>query len=110
MARAKGFIMDGRDIGTVVLPDAEVKIFMTATPEARAKRRYDQDHAKGIPTGTVEEIAREIAARDEQDMNRTESPLRKAADAVELDTSNLTIDETVAAVLKLAEPFVKEKA
>lgn len=110
MARAKGFIMDGRDIGTVVLPDAEVKIYMTASPEARAKRRYDQDHAKGIATGTIEEIAADIAARDEQDMNRKESPLRKADDAIALDTSDMTIDEVVDAVLQACAPYLKEQA
>ena len=70
MAKEKGFIMDGRDIGTVVLKDAEVKIYMTATPMARAKRRYDQNIAKNIPTGSIEEIAKEIAERDLQDMMR----------------------------------------
>lgn len=110
MAEKKGFIMDGRDIGTVVLPDAEVKVFMTATPEARAKRRYDQDQLNGIESGSIEEIAEEIRRRDEQDMTRAESPLRKAEDAVLLDTSDMTIEEAADAVLKLAEPYVKEQA
>lgn len=108
MASARGFIMDGRDIGTVVLPDAEVKVFMTASPMARARRRYEQNIEKNLPTGTVEEIAAEIAQRDEQDMNRRESPLRKADDAAEIDTSDLSIEETVACVYRLAEPFLKE--
>ncbi|MBF1108090.1 MAG: (d)CMP kinase, partial [Solobacterium sp.] len=93
MAKEKGFIMDGRDIGTVVLKDAEVKIYMTATPMARAKRRYDQNIAKNIPTGSIEEIAKEIAERDLQDMTRANSPLKKADDAVEIDTSDMSIEE-----------------
>ncbi|MCH4013017.1 MAG: (d)CMP kinase [Solobacterium sp.] len=110
MAEAKGFIMDGRDIGTVVLPHAEVKIFMTASPEARAKRRYDQDQLKGIESGSLEQIASEIRARDEQDMNRKESPLRKADDAVLLDTSNMSIDEVADAVVKMAQERIGEQA
>ena len=109
MAAAKGFIMDGRDIGTVVLPDAEVKVYMTASPEARAKRRYDQNIAKGLPTSEIGVIAEEIRQRDEQDMNRKESPLRKADDAAELDTSDMTIDEAVDAVYRLAEPYMKDE-
>lgn len=108
MAEEGGFIMDGRDIGTVVLPDAQVKVFMTASPMARARRRYDQNMRKHIPTGTVEEIAADIAARDEQDMNRKESPLRKAENAVEIDTSCLSIDEVTEKIYRLAEPYIKE--
>lgn len=108
MAEEGGFIMDGRDIGTVVLPDAQVKVFMTASPMARARRRYDQNMQKHIPTGTVEEIAADIAARDEQDMNRKESPLRKAENAVEIDTSCLSIDEVTEKIYRLAEPYIKE--
>ena len=107
MAADKGIIMDGRDIGTVVLPDAEVKVFMTASAKARAERRYAQNVALHLPTGSVEEIAEEIAERDLQDMTRKESPLRQADDAVLLDTSNMTIEEAAAFVCSLAEPFVK---
>ena len=109
MAKEKGFIMDGRDIGTVVLKDAEVKIYMTATPMARAKRRYDQNIAKNIPTGSIEEIAKEIAERDLQDMTRTNSPLKKAADAVEIDTSDMSIDEVTEYIYSLAKPFIEKE-
>ena len=109
MAKDKGFIMDGRDIGTVVLKDAEVKIFMTASAEARAKRRYEQDKKLGLPTTDVETIAKEIAQRDYQDTHRTASPLVKADDAVEIDTSDMTIEEVVNAILALCEPYLKEE-
>ena len=109
MAKEKGFIMDGRDIGTVVLKDAEVKIYMTATPMARAKRRYDQNIAKNIPTGSIEEIAREIAERDLQDMTRENSPLKKADDAVEIDTSDMSIEEVTERIYSLAKPFIDKE-
>lgn len=109
MAKEKGFIMDGRDIGTVVLKDAEVKIYMTATPMARAKRRYDQNIAKNIPTGSIEEIAREIAERDLQDMTRENSPLKKADDAVEIDTSDMSIEEVTERIYSLANPFIEKE-
>lgn len=109
MAEKKGFIMDGRDIGTVVLKDAEVKIFMTASAEARAKRRYEQDKKLGLPTTDVETIAKEIAQRDYQDTHRSASPLVKAEDAVEIDTSDMTIEEVVNAILALCEPYLKEE-
>ena len=109
MAKEKGFIMDGRDIGTVVLKDAEVKIYMTATPMARAKRRYDQNIAKNIPTGSIEEIAREIAERDLQDMTRENSPLKKADDAVEIDTSDMSIDEVTEYIYSLAKSFIEKE-
>lgn len=109
MAKEKGFIMDGRDIGTVVLKDAEVKIYMTATPMARAKRRYEQNIAKNIPTGSIEEIAREIAERDLQDMTRENSPLKKADDAVEIDTSDMSIEEVTERIYSLAKPFIEKE-
>lgn len=109
MAEAGGFIMDGRDIGTVVLKDAEVKIYMTASAEARAKRRYDQNIAQGIPTSDIETIAEEIRKRDYDDMHRENSPLRKADDAVEIDTSDMTIEEVVDAVYSLARPFLEKE-
>ena len=109
MAKEKGFIMDGRDIGTVVLKDAEVKIYMTATPMARAKRRYDQNIAKNIPTGSIEEIAREIAERDLQDMTRANSPLKKADDAIEIDTSDMSIEEVTERIYSLAKPFIEKE-
>ena len=109
MAKEKGFIMDGRDIGTVVLKDAEVKIYMTATPMARAKRRYEQNIAKNIPTGSIEEIAREIAERDLQDMTRENSPLKKADDAIEIDTSDMSIEEVTECIYGLAKPFIEKE-
>lgn len=109
MARAGGFIMDGRDIGTVVLKDAEVKIFMTASPEARAMRRYKQNIEKGIETSDVETIAEEIRKRDYDDTHRENSPLRKADDATEIDTSDMTIDEVVDRIYSLALPFLQKE-
>ena len=109
MAKEKGFIMDGRDIGTVVLTDAEVKIYMTASPMARAKRRYDQNIAKNIPTGSIEEIAKEIAERDLQDMTRENSPLKKADDAIEIDTSDMSIEEVTERIYCLAKPFIEKE-
>lgn len=106
MAKAKGFIMDGRDIGTVVLKDAEVKIFMTASAYARAERRYKQNIENGIPTSDIETIAEEIRQRDYQDTHREHSPLRKADDATEIDTSDMTIPEVTDAIYALVEPFL----
>ena len=94
MARDKGFIMDGRDIGTVVLPDAELKIYMVASVKARADRRYKEYLGKHVEAD-YDEIYRDIEQRDYQDMNRKTSPLRKAEDAIEIDTSNMTITEVV---------------
>lgn len=93
-------VLDGRDIGTVVLPDAEFKFFITANPEVRAKRRYDELIAKGH-TVDFEELKAEIIRRDEQDSTRAIAPLKQADDAILVDTSNMTIDEVVA--------FVKSK-
>lgn len=94
IAQNKGYIMDGRDIGTVVLPDAELKIFMTASPMARAKRRHLENLSKGFESD-LEEIVEEMKQRDWQDTHRKHSPLKKADDAIVLDTSDLTIDEVV---------------
>ncbi len=88
----KGVVMDGRDIGTVVFPDAELKIFMTASTEIRAKRRYDEMIAKGLSV-SMEVIQKNINERDYIDQNRKESPLKQADDAIVLDNSNLSIDE-----------------
>lgn len=109
MAAAGGFIMDGRDIGTVVLKDAQVKVFMTASPEARAQRRYDQDAANGMPVSDVKTIAEEIRQRDYQDTHRAVSPLKKADDAVEIDTSDMSIDEVTDAIEKLAQPYLEKE-
>ena len=92
MGRQKGIVMDGRDIGTTVFPQAELKIFVTASPEIRARRRFDELQAKGEP-GSYEEILHNVEERDRIDMTRAVSPLRKAADAIELDNSHMTIPE-----------------
>ena len=92
MGRRKGVVMDGRDIGTVVFPNAEMKIFMTADPEVRARRRYDELQAKGDSV-SLEEIRANIVARDKADMTRAISPLRQADDAVVLDNSHMTVEE-----------------
>ena len=92
MGREKGIVMDGRDIGTTVFPDAELKIFVTASPEIRAQRRFDELQAKG-ETGSFEEILENVKERDRIDTTRDVSPLRKADDAIELDNSHLTIPE-----------------
>jgi len=86
-------VMDGRDIGTVVFPDAELKVFVTASPEVRAQRRYDELMAKGDKNHTFEEILKNVQERDYIDSHREVSPLRKADDALELDNSHLTIAE-----------------
>ena len=92
MGRRRGVVMDGRDIGTVVFPNAEMKIFMTADPEVRARRRYDELLAKGDSV-SLEEIRANIVARDKADMTRAISPLRQADDAVVLDNSHMTVEE-----------------
>jgi len=92
MGNEKGIIMDGRDIGTVVFPDAELKIFVTASAEVRAHRRYDELKAKGMPAD-FDDILKNVKERDYIDSHREVSPLRKADDAIELDNSNMTIAE-----------------
>ncbi len=101
MGLEKGIVMDGRDIGTVVFPNAELKIFMQASMEARVKRRFEELQTMNILM-TEEEIRLNLIDRDYQDMNRQESPLKKADDAIVLDTSNLTIENQVNKVLELA--------
>lgn len=92
MGSRRGVVMDGRDIGTVVFPDAELKIFMTADPRVRAQRRYDELQAKGDPV-SFDEVLRNVEERDQADMHRAVSPLRQAADAVVLDNSSMTVGE-----------------
>ena len=104
VAKKHNVIMDGRDIGTVVLPKANVKIFLTADSEVRAKRRYDELIAKG-QKANLPQILKEIQQRDHQDMNRAIAPLKQAKDAVKVDTSNLDIDGVVEAI----KTVVKEK-
>ena len=92
MGQDKGIVMDGRDIGTTVFPDAELKIYVTASAEVRAQRRYDELQAKGMPAD-FEDILKNVKERDYIDSHREVSPLRKADDALELDNSNMTITE-----------------
>jgi len=103
-ARTNNVIMDGRDIGTVVLPDAEVKVFLTATPEARAQRRALELEQRGTPE-PFEKVLAEIQARDYNDSHRPTAPLRQAEDAVLLDTTELTFAESEKALLEI----IKEK-
>lgn len=99
-ARTHNVVMDGRDIGTVVLPGAQVKIFLTASPEERARRRFAELTAKGEKT-TLEAVLREMKARDKQDSERAVAPLKAAPDAVKLDTSGNEIDQSVAEILAI---------
>ena len=102
LAKTTDIIMDGRDIGTVVLPNANVKIYMTADARVRAKRRFDELTAKGMECD-LDEIEKDIMERDYRDMNRETSPLKKADDAVELDTSALDIDGVVKAIKEIIQ-------
>ena len=102
MADRYNVLMDGRDIGTQILPDAQLKIYLTASTEARAQRRYLENQEKGIAC-TLEEIAKDIQERDERDMNREVSPLRQAEDAVLVDSSDMTAEEVIDHVIQLAQ-------
>lgn len=93
MGESKGIVMDGRDIGTVVFPDAEMKVYVDASPETRAQRRYDELKAKGDTVTTYEDVLENVKYRDYLDQTREESPLRKADDAIVLDNSHMTPDE-----------------
>ena len=101
VAKAHNVIMDGRDIGTVVLPKADVKIFLTADPEVRAKRRYEELIAKG-QKANLDTILKEIKQRDYQDTHREIAPLKLARDSIKVDTSNLDIDQVVAQIKDIA--------
>ena len=105
LAASQDVVMDGRDIGTVILPEAQVKIFLTADHKVRAKRRYDELAAKG-EKADLTEIEREVKERDERDMNREIAPLKQAEDAVLVDSSDMTINEVTDRIVSL----VKEKA
>ena len=102
IARSQSILLDGRDIGTVVLPDATVKIYLTASPEARAERRMLQLHESGRDT-PFETILREVNERDWQDMHRETDPLRRAEDAWVVDSSRLSFEETVQKILSIVE-------
>ena len=106
-AHKNSVIMDGRDIGTVILPDAEIKIFLTASPQARAKRRYEELIQKG-QTVTYEQVYNEMVERDTNDSTRALAPCVPADDAIILDNSNLTAEETVDEVLKIVKKKLKK--
>ena len=106
IARKRSVIMDGRDIGTVVLPDADLKIYLTASAEERARRRCLELSERGTPKA-YEEVLREINERDYQDMHRDIAPLREAADAVHFDTSKLSFEESEQALLNLIQEKLK---
>jgi len=105
LGRQGGVVLEGRDIGTVVFPDADLKFFLTATPEERGRRRYEELRAKGVPVDLEQTVA-EVMQRDQQDMMREHAPLRKAADAVEIDSTGLTPDMVLS--LMIAEVRVRE--
>jgi CMP/dCMP kinase len=103
MGRAGGVVMEGRDIGTQVFPDAEVKIYLDASPEARAQRRYDEDLERGVAVASLEEMKEQIERRDHSDKTRADSPLTQADDAVYIDSSAMTVDEVVDRILEIAK-------
>ena len=109
MSIKKGVVMDGRDIGTVVFPNAELKIFVTASPELRAKRRVDELRERGNNDTTYEEVLENIKYRDHHDRNRTESPLRKADDAIELDNSTINIEQQLQWAIDMYHKTIGEK-
>jgi len=105
LASEKSVVMDGRDIGTVVLPDAQVKIYLTASSRTRAKRRYDELTGKGVACD-IDKIEADIVERDTRDMNREISPLKQAEDAVFVDSSDMTIEEVLNRILSIYEERV----
>ena len=104
MAASKSVIMEGRDIGTNVIKDAEVKIFLTAAPEERARRRYDELTARGLDAD-YDKVLADINARDYNDTHRKLNPLTRAEDAVEIDSTDMSIDEVTAEILSIAEKY-----
>ena len=105
LASSGGVVMDGRDIGTVVLPQAEVKIFMIASVEERAERRHKENISKGFPSD-IEKLKEEIALRDKMDSEREISPLVKAEDAIEFDTTSLTKEEVIEKLLEIIHGYI----
>ena len=108
MGRGKGIVMDGRDIGTVVFPDAEMKVYVTASAETRARRRYDELVAKGNTAVTYDEVLHNVVERDRIDTTRAESPLRKADDAYTLDNSHMSIEQQDQWLLDLYHKITKQ--
>lgn len=107
LAAQNNVVMDGRDIGTTILPDADVKIYLTASADTRAQRRYQELTQKGEPCD-LEEIKRDIIARDERDMNREVSPLKQAEDAVLVDSSHMGIEEVTEEIIRIYREKVKD--
>ncbi len=105
---AKGAIYDGRDTGTVICPEAEVKFFITASPEVRARRRYDEFIAKGM-AAEYSQVLADVRSRDERDANRKDAPMKPADDAVILDTSDMTIEEVFDAAVEIIESKIKQR-
>jgi CMP/dCMP kinase len=101
MGRAGGVVMEGRDIGTQVFPDADVKIYLDATSETRSRRRLAEDAGRGISTGSLDRMKAEIEARDHRDITRLDSPLVQTEDAVYIDSSAMTIDEVVEGIMDI---------
>jgi cytidylate kinase len=106
MAAGGGVVMDGRDIGSVVLPFADLKIYLTASLEVRSQRRFEEQLMRGVDT-TYKQVKAEISARDLQDMTRKHAPLVQASDAFDVDTSHLTVQEAVEKIIELAGDVVK---
>lgn len=107
MGSAKGIVMDGRDIGTVVFPHAELKLFLTATPEVRAKRRYLELQAKGEHP-EMDEVLRDVNDRDYRDTHRAESPLRQADDAIVVDNSEMTREEQLQHIIRIFDQAIQQ--
>jgi cytidylate kinase len=108
MAKSTSVVMDGRDIGTYVLPNAEIKIFQIASVETRAQRRFKENQEKNIQC-TYEDIVNDVKKRDRIDSSRAFAPLKPAEDSIELDTSNMNIEEVVDAIIKIIDEKIKEK-
>lgn len=108
MAKSTSVVMDGRDIGTYVLPNAEIKIFQIASVETRAQRRFKENQEKNIEC-TYEDIVNDVKKRDRIDSGRAFAPLKPAEDSIELDTSNMNIEEVVDAIIKIIDEKMKEK-
>lgn len=106
--RAGGAVLDGRDIGTVICPEAQVKLFITANPQVRAQRRFLELTARGIDT-SLEQVLSDVLARDDRDMNRSDAPLRPASDATTIDTSSLGIAEAIAAASELVRERLPDR-
>lgn len=109
MGKDKGVVMDGRDIGTVVFPDAELKLFMTASANTRAVRRYEELKERGDDV-SFEDVLKNVETRDRIDSTRKDSPLTKAVDAIEIDNSNLTLSEQFETILQLAKQTIAKNA